>query len=81
MTNLLYFLYLVSRTLLLKLQYCRVNANNTNKQEQEIKNKENSKREKEIRKVLLFYLIKKKFSCENNWISKRFLIYANTILK
>jgi len=59
LTNLLYFLYLVSRTLLLKLQYCRVNANNTNKQEQEIKNKENSKREKKIEKILLSYSIKR----------------------
>ena len=61
MTNLFDFLYFASRTLLLELQYYRVDTNNTNRQEQKIKDRENSKQKKKIEETLLFYLIKRIF--------------------
>jgi len=62
LTNLSNFLYFVSWILLLEFQYCRVDANNIDRQEQEVKDRENSEQEKEIKEILLFYSIERIFS-------------------
>jgi len=46
LTNLFDFLYFVSRILLLELQYCRVDTNNTDRQKQKVKDRENSEQKK-----------------------------------
>jgi len=73
LTNLSSFLYLASRILLLEFQYCWFDTNNTNKQKQKIEDKENSKQEKEIRKTLLFYLIKRIFLLQKQLNTKAIL--------